>query len=267
MTTLEIPTRLPVDYLSVSSIRLYLQCPMKWKRRYIDREYEPANGPMVLGSSVGAAEAQADHTQIDTGDRLATTDVLDLFSDEWEDRTGREDIDWRDDKPGQLKDAGIAVVQEYERTVGPNLRPVSVEREFSLEFEGVDWTVTGYFDLEEEDDVVADRKVRGRKMSPADAHVDIQPTMYLLAKRAEGNPAPRFDFHTLVRTKTPSVEVISTVRTDTQLDHFTDRILGVAAEINWRLESGVWQGAVPGSWWCSSRFCGYHASCPMGGGA
>lgn len=265
MSALEIPTRLPVDHLSVSSIRLYLQCPEKWRRRYIEREYEPPSGAMVLGSSVGAAEAQADHAQIDTGERLDTADVVDLFADEWEDRTGREDIDWRGDKPGTLKDHGIAVVQEYERTVGPRLRPVSVEREFRLDFDGVDWGVTGYFDLEEEGDVVADRKVKGRRLSPADAATDIQPTMYLLAKRAEGNPAPRFDFHTLVRTKQPTVEVVPTVRTDAQLDHFADRILTVAAEINWRMETDVWQGAVPGSWACSPKFCGYWESCSMGG--
>lgn len=268
MATLEIPTRLPVEHLSVSSIRLYLQCPEKWRRRYILREYEPPTGPMILGSSVGAAAAQADHAQIDTGERLPVDDVVDLFADEWEDRVQRKEVDWRDDKPGQLKDAGIAVVRTYEQEVGPQLKPVSVERQFTLDFDGVDWSVIGYVDLElegAEGVVVADRKVRGRKLSAADAATDIQPTMYLLAKRAEGQPAPRFDFHTMVRTKTPTVEIVSTKRTDRQLDHFAGRILTVAAEINWRLEHDVWQGAVPGSWWCSQRSCGYWHACPMGG--
>src|SRR5690606_12595934 len=119
--------------------------------------------------------------------------------------------------------------------------------------------------LELADGVVADRKVRGRRLSKADADTDLQASMYLLARRSEGEPASRFDFHTMVRTKQPQVEVVPTVRTDAQLDRLTDRILAVAAEIAWRCEYDVWQGAVPGSWWCSERFCGYWHACPMGG--
>lgn len=262
---LEIPRTLPVDHLSVSSVRLFIQCPEKWRRRYVQREYESPSGQMILGSAVGAAEAQADHEQIETGSRLAVDDVLDAFADEWEDRTGREEIAWGESKPDALKDGGISVVKAYEREVGPSLRPVSVEREFNLTFPGVDWGFTGFFDLEEADGAVCDRKVKAKKLSVAEAEVDMQPTSYLLARRAEGRPAPVFRYHTLVRTKTPSVEIIPTVRTDRQLDAFVDRLYRTAAEMRWRLENDLWQGAVPGSWWCSARFCGYWDSCPMGG--
>lgn len=265
MTALEIPTKLPVDHLSVSSVNAYLKCPLKWKRRYIDRAYEPPAGPMILGSSVGAAEAHAYQEQIDTGQRPATEAVLDLFADEWEDRTSREEIAWEGVKPGELKDAGVAVVKAYDRTIAPSVVPTHVEREFVLDLGGVDWTFTGYFDLEQEDGAVVDLKVRGRKLGLGDAAVDLQPTAYLLARRAEGSPAPVFNFHTMVRTKNPYAEIVPTVRTDRQLDAFVDRLYGIAAEMQWRLENDIWQGAVPGSWWCSERFCGYWDECPLGG--
>jgi hypothetical protein len=262
---LEIPRALPVDHLSVSSVNAYLRCPLKWKRRYIDRDYEPPGGKMILGSSVGAAEAHAYQEQIDTGQRPPTEAVLDLFADEWEDRTQREEIAWESDKPGQLKDDGIAAVKLYDSTIAPHVTPTHVEREFNLQLEGVDWGFTGFFDVEQDDGAVADLKVRGRKLSPNDAHVDLQPTAYLLARRAEGNPAPAFRFHTMVRVKQPYAEVVPTVRSDRQLDAFVDRLYGIAAEMHWRLEHDIWQGAVPGSWWCSEKFCGYWASCPLGG--
>lgn len=265
MASLAIPTRLPVEHLSASSIKTYLDCPLAWKRRYVDREYEPPNGVMILGGAVGAAEGHADHRQIDTGERPPVEDVLDLYADEWQHRIDSEAVEWRGEKPGELKDSGVAAVQVYEKTIAPTYTPTSVEREFELFFEGVDWTVTGYLDLEEADGAVSDRKVRARKLSPSEANVDVQPGLYLMARRAEGNPAPVFRFHTMVRTKSPYAEIVPTVRTDQQLDALTDRILLIAAEIDWRLEHDAWQGAVPGSWRCSERYCGYWLDCPLGG--
>lgn len=264
-TELDIPRTLPVAALSVSSINTYLRCPLRWKRRYVDREYEPSSGAMILGSAVGAAEAASDQQQIDTGERHTTAEVLDLFADEWDDRAGREEVAWEGTRPGDIKDTGVAVVKAYEETVVPGLQPVSVEREFMLRFPGVDWAFTGFLDLEEADGTVSDRKVRGRKLSAGDAHIDLQPTAYLLARRTEGNPAPGFAFHAMVKTKTPYAEVVRTERTDRQLDAFVDRVLGIAAEIHWRLEHDVWAGTAPGTWWCSARFCGYYAQCPFGG--
>lgn len=52
---LDIPVRLPINNFSVSSINTYLKCPLKWKRRYIDGEYEPPSGAMILGSQGSAA--------------------------------------------------------------------------------------------------------------------------------------------------------------------------------------------------------------------
>jgi hypothetical protein len=263
--TIEPPAQLPVDHLSVSSLNLLAKCPTKWHRRYILREYEPPGGKMILGSAVGAAEGQHYSQVIETGEGYTLEQVHDEFTAEWDDRTGRDDVEWGDDNPGDLKDSGIAAIDAYHTQIAPLVIPTSVEREFSLTWPGVDWTLTGFLDLEEDDGTVADLKVRGKKMMRSDADSDLQPASYLYARRAEGNPAPRFDFHTMVRTKRPYAEVVSTERTDRQLDTFADRVFAAAAEIRWRAENDVWSGAVPGAWWCSSKFCGYWDSCPLGG--
>jgi hypothetical protein len=264
---LDIPRVLPVENLSVSSINTYLRCPERWRRRYIDREYEPSSGAMILGSAVGAAEGHAYQVQVDGEERPTTEDVLDLYAAEFDERSDREEIDWGEDKPGEIKDTGVLAVKAYEEDVVPTIDPVSVEREFRLSLEGVDWGVTGYLDLEDANNDVDDLKVRKSKLGLADAAADIQPTMYLLARRAEGNPAERFNFHTMVKTKKPYAEVVSTARTNRQLDTLVNRVYQIAAEIHWRLENDNWGGAVPGAWWCSEKMCGYWPSCPMGGAA
>lgn len=262
---LEIPARLPVENLSVSSVSTYLRCPERWKRRYVDREYESPSGAMILGSSIGAAEGHADQVVIDGEKRPSTDDVLDLYAAEFDERVEREEVEWGAETAGETKDVGVLAVKSYEQIVVPGIKPVSVEREFRLEFDGVEWGFKGYLDLEEDDGAVVDRKVRKSKLGQPDADSDIQPTSYLLARRAENNPSPEFRFHTMVKTKNPYAEIVPTDRTDAQLDAFVDRLYRIAAEIYWRLENDNWGGAVPGSWWCSERYCGFWHSCPMGG--
>lgn len=262
--TVDPPSILPVEHLSVSSLGLLAKCPEKWRRRYIEREYEPASGKMILGSSVGAAEGQHYSQVIETGEGYTVEQVCDEFTAEWDDRIGREDIDWGTDSAGDLKDSGVSSIEAYHSQVAPLIVPASVEREFTLSWPGVDWNLTGFLDLEEADGTVADLKVRGKKMLRSDADVDLQPAAYLYARRAEGNPAPRFDFHTMVRTKRPYAEVVTTERTDRQLDTFADRIFLAASEIHWRASNDTWSGAAPGAWWCSDKMCGYHSTCRFG---
>lgn len=267
---IEIPSALPIGSLSLSSMTLLRKCPLKWKRRYLDGEYEPPSGPMILGSAVGAAEATNYQLKIDTGEDLSHDDVLDAFADEWNERVRRDPVQWGSDKPDDIRSSGQRALIAYHSEVAPTVRPVSVERQFTLRFDGADWCFRGFLDLEEDDGTVSDLKVKGKRLSRADADRDPQPAAYLLAKRVEhqsghGAPPAGFRFHTMVRTRTPVVEVIPTDRSDAQLDAFLHRIYATAAEIAWRAEFDVWDGAPRDAWWCGERTCGYWSRCPMGG--
>ena len=260
----ELPVRLPVDHLSNSSLWLYIHCPEKWRRKYIEREYETPTGKMIAGSCTGAAERINFEQKIASGADLAEADVLDAFADEWQARASDASIDWEGERAANVRDSAHAALATYHRLVAPGVKPVSTERPFTVRFEGVEWTFDGYMDLEEQDGAVGDTKCSGRAKTKADADADLQPSSYLVAKRAEGAPAAEFRFHMMVRLKTPKAYVLPTQRTDAQLDAHIRRIFGVATEIAWRAEHDVWSGAVPGTWWCSPK-CGFWESCPMGG--
>ena len=259
MAAIEAPTTLPVDHLSLASVRLFEQCPERWRRRYLEREYEPPNGKMILGSAAGAAEAQSYSQQIETGECYTLEQVTDEFDAEYEDRIVREEVDWGNDKPGELKDSGLAALEIYHQHIVPEVVAVSVEREFELTWPGLDWNVIGYMDIEDVAGGVRDLKMRGKRMSQKDADADLQPTLYMAARRAEGNPAPGFHFDTMVRSSKPTAEVVSTQRTDRQLDHMFSRIFEVAVEMEWRTLTGNWIGAAPGTWFCGT--CSY-TDCP-----
>lgn len=270
LAEIELPAVLPVTHLSVSSMNLLRRCPQQWKRRYMDREYEPPSGAMIVGSASGAAEATNFQLKIASGEDLPAADVLDAYADEWRERTERDDIQWGEADPEQLRQSGQNALETYHAAVAPSVRPVTVERQFTLRFTGADWGFTGYMDVEDEDGSIIDLKSKAKRMSQADADGDPQPSSYLLARREEaaggfGTPATGFQFHTMIRTKTPQAIVVPTERTDRQLDAYLSRIHMAAAEIAWRAEQDAWDGAPSMAWWCSAKFCGYHSTCAFGG--
>lgn len=272
---LQPPKTLPVDHLSVSSLNLWLTCREKWRRRYIDKEQERRGPSMILGSAVGGAIRDTYGNAIETGRPLELPDALDALRDQWSNELDRSDglIDWDGERPGRVLDSGAKVLPVYHRTIVPTVRPIAVEREFTLTPPGVDWTVTGYFDVEEEDSV-KDVKTRSRQrgvVSPQEAQAEWQPGVYLLARRAEGIPTSRFDYHSLVRSAKGAgpaprdVAITETSRSDEQLDDVFALIMRAAAEIAWAAEYDVWTPPPPGAWQCSPKFCGFFEACRWGG--
>jgi hypothetical protein len=223
---------------------------------------------MTLGKAVAAAEAQSDHTWIESGEPLETDAVLDAYSGEFE-LAAEEDVDWQGERPALIKDSGVGAIRSYHRDVRPHMAaPVDAERESRLDIshpDGSDVEFVAYLDVETEDGIVIDRKVSKQKWSQQKADDDGQPTAYLAARRAEGAPATGFQFHPMVRTKQPYAQSVPTERTDAQLDDFLARILGAADEIEWRAETDNWSYAPDGAWWCSAKSCGYWDRCPGGG--
>jgi hypothetical protein len=254
------PPSLPVDYLSLSSLKQLMMCPEKWRRKYIDHIPEQPSGKMVLGSSAGAALAQHYGTQIETGEGIATEQLLDEFATEWDDRTGREEVNYENETPGALKDSGAAALAVYHRLFAPKIRPVAIEREFEMRWPGVDWRMTGFIDLEDDEDNVHDYKMTAKRITQAAADADLQADVYLAARRAEGNPAACFWFDAMIRTQQAKAEAVPTNRSDAQLDFLTERIFGLAREIEWRCETGTWSGAPPNTWFCGT--CRYQ-DCPL----
>lgn len=260
---------IPVGHLSLSSVRALHQCPERWRRRYIEREYERPNGAMTLGKVIGAAEAQSDHTWIESGEPLSTDDVLDAYASGFDLAAEEDDIDWSGESPATAKDSGVGAIRAYHRDVRPHMStPIDAERESVIDVAHEDGSTVefvAYLDVETEDGIVIDRKVKSKKLAQADADKDHQPTAYLAARRAEGTPATGFQFHPMVRVKQPYAESVPTTRSDAELDTFLASIIGAAEEIAWRSETDNWSYAPDGAWWCSAKSCGYWHRCPGGG--
>ena len=51
---LAVRQRVPVSYLSRSSLSLFWRRPERWRRRYVERVREPSGGPALLGTTTSA---------------------------------------------------------------------------------------------------------------------------------------------------------------------------------------------------------------------
>ena len=272
---LEVPVLLPLRsddtrlmQLSVSSLALFWRCPERWRLRYIERKREPQTGAMVIGRSVGATLAAYFAARM-AGEPLSGQDADDLLAAEFDESAGRSDTDFGQDEPEALREQSREALRAYLAELAPQVRPVSVERRLELCFEGARWSIVGYLDVEDESGDTIDVKVGQKHVTEARAATDPQPTLYRLARRAEGRSNGRFLFHSVRRGAIRSGErclVVPAERSPAQLEAMEARIAQTARQIVRCAESGDWPLSSPDGWWCSQGSCPAFQGCPGGRG-
>ena len=110
-----------INHLSVSQVKLYLLCPLKYFYRYIQRLPAPPPSEVTLGHSFHTALETNFRQKITSQQDLPLTHVTDAFSDAW-DTEAKETLFEEGEKPGEIKDEGITILGVYHPTTC--LRPV-----------------------------------------------------------------------------------------------------------------------------------------------
>ena len=270
---LEVPVLLPVRsddtrlmQLSVSSLALFWRCPQRWKLRYIERRREPQTGAMVIGKAVGATLAAYFAARM-AGEPLSPQDADDLLAAEFDESAGRRDTDFGQDEPDTLRGQSREALRAYLTELAPSVMPRAVERRFELCFEGARWSIVGYLDVEDESGDTIDVKVGAKHVTEARAASDPQPTLYRLARRAEGHEGGRFLFHSVRRGPIRSGErclVVPADRSPAQLGAMEARIAQTARAIVRCAAADDWPLSSPDGWWCSQAYCPAWSGCPGG---
>src|SRR4051794_2284582 len=275
------PVRLPermdgrrIEHLSASSLARFWRCPEAWRAHYLTRVRGPESAELRRGWVLDAAIEAHYRAILDTGQPLPRSDIEDIYAAAWQRRVDDASvaIDWGDDTPADVKDAGLVALRAYLADLAPTVRPASVQREFAFALAPqLEWTLIGRLDLEDGDGSIIDVKVKKRHVAQADADSDPQPSLYLLERALAGRPAPRFLYHSVNPTaKHAKTKVVVTHRTRAQLQAFVGRILATARAIDGLSRQfgpdGPWPLADPTHWCCSVRFCAAWTTCPGGAG-
>ena len=167
--------------LSHSSISLYLECPLKYKFRYIDGLKEKPKSYLSFGSSVHAAlefffgSKFQDHPSLD--------EVYDYYKKEWK-KEGYKDAD----EENKYFESGKIIIREfYDKHTKPYVRPLAVEHDILFEVNGVKIkaVIDRIVKIDDKSVEVVDYKTSKNPFNLSDLMEEPQLSMYQLAIEQE----------------------------------------------------------------------------------
>jgi len=204
-------------YLSYSQLSLYLECPLKYRFRYIDEiKAEGISSAMAFGKAIHEALAQFYRESMD-GVPFSLSGFLNAFAEAWEDEYVRNDVVYKEGETFEsLLAQGEALLRVFARERLPTMRVIAVEVPFEFNLENPETgeefpiPIKGIIDLIEEDDSgtlwVVDHKTSARAFSEQQLNADLQLMIYAAAVEqldmVEGREK-RYRFDVLTKTKKP----------------------------------------------------------------
>ena len=260
-------TLLPRDHLSASSIGTFARCPEQFRRRYLLGLKERPGAALIWGAADDFAHTTNFTQKIDSHEDLSADDVKLAFAEGFDRSVERDggagEVDWGETKPGDLKDAGVRLVEVYHRSVSPKVQPLAVQRKFSYAIEGVPVPIIGYIDLEQAESL-NEWKVVSRAEKQPKPQWRTQGRLY---QAATGKPLA---WHLKARTKTPAVYTPETAPglylpfSAQAIAATEERIRGIVATLLHFLATygpdEPWPSSAPGYGWACG-FCAWRSDC------
>lgn len=254
-------------HLSATQLDSYCKCPEAYRRRYLEGEKIPPGIALLKGKGFHKGAETNMRQKIESHRDMPAGDVVDVAVAAFDDEAKGGFVLGRDEQArgpgaviGEAKDSVASLVGVHAKQQAPDYQPVMVEETVRLELPGPR-DLLAVIDLVDDQDRVTDFKTGGKRKSQSDADDSVQLTIYSGAFAARTGRLPsevRLD--TAVDTKTKSYrDVVTSSRDEKDFDALAARINVVTAAI----EGGAFPPATPGAWWCSARWCGYHATCPF----
>lgn len=259
------------NHLSASQLEQFAKCPEQWRRRYLDGDRRPPGIALLKGKAVHAAAEQNFSQKIASHTDLATDDIVELAVESMRGnaRAGYE-LSPEEQAVGKRKvirnalDSVAATALVHATEQAPDYQPIAVERSFEIELPG-NRNVTGVIDLVDDLDRVVDLKTGRRRHSQQEADDSLQLTIYSGAFLGEMGRFPSLvQLDCLIESDSGTKRsVMMSSRGPEDLTALARRIDVVSATI----DAGLFPPAPPGSWWCSAKWCGFHATCPFVNGS
>jgi len=247
---------------SYSSLNQFLKCPPQYYfERVLGLSRRITTDAQVLGSAIHAALAEH-HKGLMDAKPISAPRIQQAFLASWSDQTDGRDVVYDKYSPDDAKDLGIALIETYlgepqpENIVAveaPMLTPIADSRGEVLEK-----PLLAVADLiirtSDNTPKVVEIKTAGRSFSESEVASSLQATCYASALYELTGEEPLVEYAVLVKTKTPKVQRIETIRTLADFGRLGD-VAGVVeraveAEIFYPVESPLN---------CSS--CPFHREC------
>jgi putative RecB family exonuclease len=252
----------PLDHLSASQLKLYLQCPKKYQFQYIDlipRAFRPS--ALAFGSALHSTLSWFHKAEMQ-GAKVPQEKLVKVFEIDWYSQKADELIRYKEtDDEMKLMVIGREMLSLYLRYqkrpqakgseipfVVPLVNPLD-GRELGINLEG-------FFDLVEADDTLVEFKTSSTVMSSFDIQSMLQLTGYGFAYRSlYGRSPKRFRVINFIKNKKPRIEETVTHRNEEDYQVF----FNIAEQVLKGITTGIFYPRA--GFWCKD--CEYAKLCPL----
>jgi len=217
---------------SYSAITQYLSCPLRFYFQRVARLPQTSVGSgLVMGSAVHAALAEY-HLAVQQHEPTDAAKLHNVFIETWDRREAECPVAYKSsENPGDLKAQGISLIELYLKEPPPQ-GIVAIEEEIVAPLhnsrgEYLETPLFAIADLITEDKgelTIHEVKTSGRSYSEMEVETSLQPTAYVNAVKEALGQHPTVEYTVLVKTKTPKIQRITTVRTDEDLSRLGDLV-------------------------------------------
>ena len=257
---------------SPSQMGKYSQCGESFRRYYIEKERFPPVLAMLKGTGMHYAAAHNFRQKIESGVDLPVPQIVAAAIRGFDEAVAKDGVQYSDDEKAigeqkSLADARgdvMSLAAAFATMQAPDYKPIAVEEPVRIEVPRSTHDLYGIMDLVAIElktgrRLVVDFKNAKRKKGAADAAESMQLTFYAAGHMVKyGIPADEVRLDVLVKTaKGVTRQVLTEQRDAADFQVLANRINAMDQGI----KAGVFLPAMPGSWWCSSKFCPYHGSC------
>lgn len=243
-----------------SEIKTFLMCGLRHMFRYQMKVKAPHGAHATTGLAVDTSVNHGLTHKAKTGEYVCIEEAVDVCATEFEKRVPETTFK-EDEKPGECKDAAIAVVKVHHKTLAPLIKPKTVQQEFVIETDA-GFDIGGTLDYTEEDDTIGDTKTASRQRAGSyEVNRTFQPAMYDYAFKAiNGRESKGWRYDIFTRpTKTLPAEYKPVAGKVTPADH--EWLFNGINQVHRAITAGVALPAPEGSWYCSEKWCEYWHMC------
>ncbi|CAN5359384.1 hypothetical protein BH11PLA2_BH11PLA2_38360 [soil metagenome] len=228
-----------IRHWSYSALRQYQECPLRFFfQRILSLPEKSQSANLLVGSAVHAALAEY-HRDIQQNRLTETAKLHNVITDTWAEREKKAPVTYKD---GDTRDDCIAkaitLIETYLKEPPPT-NIIGIEQEIiasiaNSQGEYLATPLMAVLDLitETHDEVtVQEFKTSSRAYSESEAELSLQPTCYATAVKEITGAIPKVEYTVLVKTKTPKVQRLTTIRNDDDLGRLGDLIQTVERAI------------------------------------
>ena len=254
-------------FFSQSQIGMLAKCPQAFAFRYGEGMKKPPSGAMTFGNAFERGIDASLEEKIATDSFLPSKDVQEIAVAELE-LEAKETEFAPDDPLSKMKDVLPPLVDCYHEGEVQTMEPVAVQKEIKFDFklqtpngeELATWV--SYVDVEERSGLLRDIKTAKRRWPARKHEQEIQPVTYTLHKPGDS----QFQFDIAIRgNKKPTIDLRRVVVTEAEKRAFGSAFVALAHQaLLLKREPGEARPTarfMPGAWWCSKKWCGFHEEC------